>query len=445
MIRLAVGICFPHMGKWIAETPDPRREHPSRKYELSLMMWTAMVMFVSQPGTRRQYDLDKGTTAFLLNVLALAGLPPDSASRLPTAEAVDDVLQKLDEDVFAKLRKRIVKALIRGKRIESCKFNGFWCLAVDATSIHTSSKRHCPHCQTKTCSKTKMTTYHHNVLEFKLVSPDGLAISLHSEFLVKQDGESKQDSEIKAFYRAAPEIKRMWPHMKFIIMGDAAYGNANFMRICKDNDWQYCVSLKDNLPTLRKAADAGLASAKPKLHAPEPGVAQRLRFVEGLSHGGFRTHAVECVETKPDKNGEMKDTRFLWMTSLLPSRWCVVDVADDVGRQRWKIENQGFNVQKNSGYRITHSYGSVGNAWRHYYLAAQVMHIIMQIATTTDALHKLPSRRAIKRPGAPKPLLKIFKSMKNFVKRLAEAFRFNPPTWMDIAELGPIQLRRLTL
>ena len=81
MIRLAVGICFPHIGKWIAETPDPRREHPSRKYELSLMIWTAMVMFVSQPGTRRQYDLDKGTTAFLLNVLALAGLPPDSASR----------------------------------------------------------------------------------------------------------------------------------------------------------------------------------------------------------------------------------------------------------------------------------------------------------------------------------------------------------------------------
>jgi hypothetical protein len=338
LIRLAVGICFPHIGKWIAETPDPRREHPSRKYELSLMIWTAMVMFVSQPGTRRQYDLDKGTTAFLLNVLALAGLPPDSASRLPTAEAVDDVLRKLDEDVFAKLRKsprsgcsdfgptptlikqetcgqtqkedvsggRIIKALIRGKRIESCKFNGFWRLAVDATSIHTSSKRHCPHGQTKTCSKTKITTYYHNVLEFKLVSPDGLALSIHSEFLVRQDGESKQDSEIKVFHRAAPEIKRMWPHMRFIIMGDAAYGNVNFMRICKDNDWQYCVSLKDNLPTLRKAADAGLASAKPKLH-------------------------------------------------------------------------------------------------------------------------------------------KIFKSMKNFVKRLAEAFRFNPPTWTDIAELGPIQLRRLTL
>ncbi len=208
---------------------------------------------------------------------------------------------------------------------------------------------------------------------------------------------------------------------------------------------QYCVSLKDNLPTLRETADARLASAKLKLHAPEAGVTQKLRFVEGLSHGGLRTHVVECVETKPDKNGEIKDTRFLWMTSLLLSRWGVVDVANDVGRQRWKIENQGFKAQKDGGYDITHSYGSVGNAWRNYYLIAQVMHIIMQIATTTDALHKLPTRRAVKRPGAPKPLLKIFKSMKNFVKRLAEAFRFIHPTWTDIAAQGPIQLRHLTI
>jgi len=277
------------------------------------------------------------------------------------------------------------------------------------------------------------------------VSPEGLALSLHSEFIVMQDGESKQDSEIKAFYRAAREVKRMWPHMKFIIIGDAAYGNANFMRLCKDNGWHYCVSLKDNLPTLRKAAEAGLASAKTKLHAGEPGVTQRLRFAEGLTHGGLRTHAVECVEARPDKNGKMRDTRFLWMTSLLPSRWGAADVANGVGRQRWKIENQGFNAQKNGGYRITHSYGSVGNAWRNYYLIAQVMHIIMQIATATDALHKLPSRRAVKPPGAPKPLLKIFKSMQNFVKRLAEAFRFNPPTWTDFAALGPMQLRHRTI
>lgn len=445
MIRLVVEACFPHLCKWIAETRDPRREHPSKKYELSLMMWTAMVMFVSQPGTRRQYDLDKGTTAFLLNVLALAGLPPDSASRLPTAEAVDDLLQKLDCGVFAELRKRAIKALVRGKRIETCKFHGFWRLAVDGTGTHTSSKRHCPHCQTKTCSKTGRVTYFHNVLEFKLVSPEGLALSIHSEFIVNQDGESKQDSEIKAFYRAAAEIKRMWPRMRFIVIGDAAYGNANFMRTCKENGWHYCVSLKDNLPTLRKTADAGLALAKAQPHTTEAGSAQRLRSVEGLSHGGLRTHVVECVEAKADGNGGMRDTRFLWMTSLLPSRWGAAGIANDVGRQRWKIENQGFKEQKNGGYGITHSYGSAGNAWRNYYLIAQVMHIIMQIATTTDALHKLPSRRAVKRPGAPKPLLMIFKSMRNFVKRLAEAFRLVPPTWAGAASMGRIQLRSLIL
>lgn len=28
-----------------------------------------------------------------------------------------------------------------------------------------------------------------------------------------------------------------------------------------------------------------------------------------------------------------------------------------IGRSRWKIENEQFNVQKNQGYELTHNYG----------------------------------------------------------------------------------------
>ena len=118
-------------------------------------------------------------------------------------------------------------------------------------------------------------------------------------------------------------------------------------------------------------------------------------------------------------------------------------LANKAGRQRWKIENQGFNTQKNNGYNIEHGYGVKGHAWENYYLIAQIAHVIAQMAAWTDAIHKLPSRRIAKRPGSPQPLLELFGSMKNFVKRLAEAFRYCPPTWRDIVELGYFQLRRL--
>lgn len=49
------------------------------------------------------------------------------------------------------------------------------------------------------------------------------------------------------------------------------------------------------------------------------------------------------------------------------------------GRQRWKIENQGFNVQKNHGYFIEHSFSKDYNAMKNHYLLAQIAHIIRQL------------------------------------------------------------------
>ena len=44
----------------------------------------------------------------------------------------------------------------------------------------------------------------------------------------------------------------------------------------------------------------------------------------------------------------------------------VQEVATAGGRQRWCIENQGFNVQKNSGLNLEHAY-SEGEHFAAYY------------------------------------------------------------------------------
>ena len=93
-------------------------------------------------------------------------------------------------------------------------------------------------------------------------------------------------------------------------------------------------------------------------------------------------------------------------------------------------------MQKNHGSNIQHGYGVTGHAWRNYYLLAQIAQILLQLALFTDALHKLPSRRRRKARGRPDPLLKVFASLKNFLKRLAEAFRYCRPTWHTLREIG---------
>ena len=49
------------------------------------------------------------------------------------------------------------------------------------------------------------------------------------------------------------------------------------------------------------------------------------------------------------------------------------------GRQRWRIENEGFNMQKNGTFDIEHVYSQNYNAIKAHYLFIQFAHTIRQL------------------------------------------------------------------
>ena len=51
----------------------------------------------------------------------------------------------------------------------------------------------------------------------------------------------------------------------------------------------------------------------------------------------------------------------------------------ELGRKRWKIENQGFNIQKNNIFDITHMCSLNYNAMKAHYLFIQFAHTIRQL------------------------------------------------------------------
>ena len=48
-----------------------------------------------------------------------------------------------------------------------------------------------------------------------------------------------------------------------------------------------------------------------------------------------------------------------------------------VGRSRWKIENEGFNNQKNGIYRIGHINSRNSTAMKNHYLLTQIADMAM--------------------------------------------------------------------
>lgn len=50
-----------------------------------------------------------------------------------------------------------------------------------------------------------------------------------------------------------------------------------------------------------------------------------------------------------------------------------------LGRQRWRIENEGFNIQKNRTFDIEHVYSQNYNAMKAHYFFIQFAHTIRQL------------------------------------------------------------------
>ena len=137
-----------------------------------------------------------------------------------------------------------------------------------------------------------------------------------------------------------------------------------------------------------------------------------------------REHTVsvlECLETRPDSKGERKTTRFKWITNLNVKTNNVITLANEGGRLRWKIENEGFNVQKNGGFALEHAYTRNATASKVFYYLMQVAHIVFQ----------LMERGSLFRKAFPEGV----GSAKNIAFRLLEA-------WRNL-RLSPDDIRRM--
>ena len=72
-------------------------------------------------------------------------------------------------------------------------------------------------------------------------------------------------------------------------------------------------------------------------------------------------------------------TTFVWLTKLKVISPNVLELAQ-AGRNRWIIENQGFNTQKNGGYAFGHKYSRKSfTSYKNYYHSMQIAHLITQL------------------------------------------------------------------
>jgi hypothetical protein len=435
---------FPDFNCWLDRLPDSRVQETCT-YDRRFLTWWGLHLYLLQLGSRRQldYQLRDAGAQVLANLNRLA---ETTQTTLPVHDTLDHFLGHVALAGWERLRRQMVQRLLRMKALDAARLLGNPVLLLDATGLICFHRRHCEHCLVQ--RHGEKTLYLHQVLEAKLLGPAGLVVSLGSEFIENADaadskGKSaeqiKQDCELKALARLAPRIKQEYPQLRFVLAVDSLYACGPVFALAEKLGWSYVVTFKEGrTPALWRDFQALLpACAENRLQRTwGDGLKQEYRWVPRLDYEDsdrrlWKLNALECREERADGSKRY----FAWLTALPVTSKTVEAIAQKGGRYRWKVENEGFNRQKNSGLNLEHVYSSDPEKWKGYYLLLQLAFVLVQLLERGSLL-----RRWAEEVG--RPFWKLFGSLKNVAERLLDSVRFVawPEGWFDRAQAAALHI-----
>ena len=418
---------WPEFRSWLGEIRDTR-DQDRITYSREFLSWMGLMVFMLKLGSRRQVRFELDSPEALENLNRLSGSHQEAVAH---GDTLDHFWGHVPVPSVGRLRRQMVTRLVRMKVLDAGRLLGYFLVVVDGTGQLFFRQRHCEHCLERTVNG--QTHYFHHVLEAKLVTPDGLAISIGSEFIENADPQaSKQDCELKAFVRLAARLKKDFPQLRLCLCLDGLYANGTALAVCEQNGWKYFITFKEgSLPAVWQEYQTLLElcpTNRTVRESPE-GRRQTFAWVEDLEHvdDQDRTHPVNAFQCQEQQG---QTTRvFAWLTNFAIGAHNVVALGNRGARCRWKIENEGFNIQKNGGFHLEHAYSTGTRQIKNWYVLLQIAHLILQLL----------ERGSLLKGGCKR----LFGSLRNVARRLAESLRNQliPPEALDTAAAAAIQIR----
>jgi len=396
---------FPELHQQINQIRDPR--HPEQcRYTQAHLLWQGALLFLMHLGSRKQLRRESHSDAYRKNLKKLCHqhgeddvADPDTiayyAERVPPCEL---------EKILAGLTTR----MIRMRALDAHRLEGFYTIAIDGTQICTFEEKPwdgAPHRKHKGETESQYFAY---VLDAKLVTPSGLALTLATEMITNKghDAFDKQDCELKALPRLAQKLTTYFPRTRICLLLDSLYANQHVIRLCEENGWKYIIVFKRGSMPERYAEAETLMKmqAGNRQECRAPGLTRQLCWASGLAIEEFTPTVLWCTE----QHDGQEEKRFAWLTNFDITRSNAERIANKGGRLRWKIENEGFNTQKNNGYEMEHVYSKHANGFQVFYLFLLLAHYLNQLVLQGNLLESLAE---------------TFGSARNFARRLAESIR----------------------
>ena len=367
---------YPELFKRFTEVKDPRHQSYI-EYSIKTMLGTLYYKCIGGISSMQEMTRKFNDESVVKNLYAFVG--DKKQDYLPHGVTINELLEKLNPEELENIQKDIVYSMIRRKTFDDARVLKRWQVIVDATELDEGYKKkndgYLSRCYNKG-EEAEFTKYHRSILEAKIYLGNNLVCSIASEpiensdeYVNRSEETIKQDCESKAFVRLAAKIKKKFPRLPIVITADGLYVTQRVLQICKDYHWDYIIRYKE-----------GCASSIAKEYRALPEVEKSGTDMEFQNDIMFQDFDVNLIYYKDKRkvDGEEKTTGFAWITSIRITKNNAKKIVR-AGRNRWKIENQGFNRQKHWQGNIEHACSWNERAQKNHYLMEQIADFMKQL------------------------------------------------------------------
>lgn len=378
--------------KAAGEMPD-KRDRNRVVWKLTDTVISAFAMFFFQHPSLLKYQRNmknKHGLSNLQRMFGIADVPSDTQMR----EILDGVpiepLRRVLPETFERMRR------IGWTERYTTEVNGekVYTVALDGSEYFHSTKIECPGCLRRK-SHDGETQYSHMVVAATAVKAGSHAVlPMDVEQVRNEDGMEKQDCELNAAKRLASRLREEHRQMKICLVGDDLYGHEPFIEQIRESRLGFVFVGKpsshkemfqwiedwDRLGECEKGEWQEGPAAKRRFYQYR--IARQVPVNEG---GRVTVNYVELWEH--NKEGQ-QIYHNSWITDYEVNGGNVATICA-IGRSRWKIENEHFNVHKNHGYELEHNYGH-GNQTLSmvFYLLNLLAFLAHQVLDCGDRLYQ---------------------------------------------------------
>jgi hypothetical protein len=347
-------------GLWLAvkdyfckQVSDPRSGNGNTEIPIPSALMSACAMFALKFPSLLQFDQQKVDPTIAHNLKKLFFV-----KQAPSDTHMREIIDKINPEEVAGALDLVFSKVQRGKVLEDYTYlDRGYLLSLDGTGYFESQSTLCESC----CEKEKKDgslSYYHCFLPAVIVHPDQRqVIPLGAEAILKQDGATKNDSELKASQRLLKKIRNNHPKLKLTVLADSLHSNGPMIKSIRELSMDFIITAKESnhLSLFQQIRMYDRNNELDYVKFEEEKFHHQFRFKNNVWLNGSSDQKVNFLEYW-EHSFTGKTQHWAWVTSIEITKTNIMEIMRG-GRARWKVENETFNTLKNQGYQFEHNFG----------------------------------------------------------------------------------------